>query len=139
MNLYILDTDILTHFQKGHAVVTRRARALAPAQLAVSIISAEEELIGWYTKVRQAKSADQLAIAYERMTEAIRFLATVQLVSYSVAAIRRYEQLRNSLRRLSKNDLRIAAIALEGGDTVATANIRDFQQTPGLMVEDWSQ
>ena len=44
-----------------------------------------------------------------------------------------------SLRHVGKNDLRIAAITLEHASTVVTQNVRDFQQVPGLPVEDWSK
>jgi predicted nucleic acid-binding protein len=39
---------------------------------------------------------------------------------------------------MGKNDLRIAAIALEVGGVVATRNVRDFNQIKDLRVDDWS-
>jgi tRNA(fMet)-specific endonuclease VapC len=73
------------------------------------------------------------------MTQAVRFLVRFDILSFAEPAIVRYEQLRKSHRRLDKNDLRIAAIALDGGDRIATRNVRDFQQIEGLVVEDWSK
>jgi tRNA(fMet)-specific endonuclease VapC len=34
-------------------------------------------------------------------------------------------------------DLKIASIVLANQATLLSANLRDFQQVPGLQVEDW--
>ena len=39
---------------------------------------------------------------------------------------------------MGKMDLRIASIALSKGLTVMTRNLVDFEQIPGLNVEDWT-
>jgi hypothetical protein len=44
MTLRVLDTDILTLFQSGHAIVVRRVRSCPAQQLAVSIVSVEEQI-----------------------------------------------------------------------------------------------
>ncbi len=139
MNRLVLDTDILTLFQAGHPAVLRRAQTCSAGQLALTIISVEEELRGWYTRLRRAKKPDQLAIVYQRLTDAIRFFSRLEILSFPVAAIARYNQLRSSYRSMSKNDLRIAAIVLEQGDTLVTRNVKDFQAIAGLMIEDWSK
>src|SRR5437764_12371083 len=115
MSLYVLDTDTLTLYQAGHAVVVQRVQACSAAQLAVSVISVEEELTGWYTKLRRAKKRDQLASAYQRLTDAVGFLSRVRIMPFPEPAIDRYETLRKSHRHISKNDLRIAAIVFELG------------------------
>src|SRR5438105_526734 len=109
----VLDTDVLTLFQRGDPVVLRRVQAQPGEQLAITIISVEEELTGWYTRLRRTRKRDQLATVYQRFTDTVRFLAPKQILTFSEPAILRFEQLRAAHRRLGKNDLRIAAIALE--------------------------
>ena len=138
-NRYVLDTDILTLFERGDANVIRNIQSHPLDDLAITIISVEEQLTGWYTKLRQAKKTDELARAYGRMTDAVRFLVRFEVLTFSEPAIVRYESLRTVHRRLDKKDLRIAAIVLENGDTLVTRNTTDFQQIPGLSIVDWSK
>ncbi len=139
MSLTVLDTDVLTLYQRGDPAAVRRVLAHPLPQLAVTIISVEEELTGWYTRLRRARKRDQLAAVYQRFTDAIRFLARFQILTFPESAIVRFEQLRAAHRRLGKNDLRIAAIVLEQGGVLATRNVRDFRQIKGLALEDWSK
>jgi len=69
----------------------------------------------------------------------VSFLAAVQIQTFTEPAVLRYDGLRTSFRRMDKNDLRIAAIVLECGDTLVTRNTKDFQQIPGLQMVDWSK
>lgn len=139
MSLTVLDTDVLTLFQRGEPEVVGRVQALPLPQLAVTIISVEEELAGWYTRLRRARKRDQLAAVYQRLTSAVRFLARFPILTFSEPAIVRFEELRATHRRLGKNDLRIAAIVLEEGAVLATRNVRDFKAIKGLQMEDWSK
>jgi tRNA(fMet)-specific endonuclease VapC len=62
-----------------------------------------------------------------------------QLLTLSEAAFDHAERLLKMRLNVKKNDLRIAAIALEADATVVTANARDFARVPGLLVEDWTR
>ena len=112
---------------------------MSAAQLAAAVISVDELLTGWYTKVRRARKRDELARAYQHLADSVVFLCHFRILAFPELAIVRYEQLRASLRHVGKNDLRIAAITQENGGTVVTQNVRDFQQVPGLPLEDWSK
>jgi len=138
MSLVVLDTDVLTLYQLGDPAIVRGVQSLPLLQLGVSVISIEEELTGWYTRLRRARKRDQLARVYQRLTDSVRFLARFQILSFTEPAILRYEHLRAAHRRLGKNDLRIAAIVLEANATLATRNLRDFRQIEGLQIEEWS-
>jgi len=139
MNLYVLDTDILTLYQTGDDVVLGHVREQSWSGLAVSVISVEEQLGGWYTRLRRTKKREELAKVYQYLTDTIQSLARFHVLSFSVGAIRRYEELRTKRLNVSKNDLRIAAIVLEVGGRLATRNVRDFARIPGLDIEDWSK
>jgi tRNA(fMet)-specific endonuclease VapC len=129
MSVYVLDTDIMTLYQRGHPRVVRQVLAHPVTQLAIAVISVEEEL-------RQVRKREQLASVYQRLSEAIPFFARFQILSFTEPAIVRYERLRTAHRSVGKNDLRISAIALEHGATVVTRNSHDFKQVPGLTIED---
>ena len=101
-------------------------------ELALTIINVEEQLCGWYTRLRRAKKRDELAEIYERMTIAVRCYAGFKMLSFPAPAIARYEQLRAAHRNIGKNDLRIAAIVLHYGDTLVTRNVGDFQPIPRI-------
>src|SRR5262245_18584859 len=103
---YVLDTDIQTLYQRGNANVVRNVQSRPQDELAVTIISIEEQLSGWYTELRQAKKIDRLAQAYQRMTDAVRFFARFNILTFSEQAIVRYQGLRAAHRRLDKDDLR---------------------------------
>ena len=93
MTLYLLDTDILSLLQDGHRAVVKRVAQCPPNQVAISVISVEEQLSGWYRRLRQAKQPEQLAQTYERLAVAVRTLSRLQIMTYSVPAIHRYKLL----------------------------------------------
>jgi tRNA(fMet)-specific endonuclease VapC len=138
MALFVLDTDTLTHYRSGHPQICARVRACAPADLAATIISAEEQLTGWYTLLRQARQPAQVERAYARLAETIQFYAGLQVLPFTLTSITRYQQLLPLRLNIGRMDLRIAAIVLENAATLVTRNLRDFQRVPGLTIEDWS-
>jgi tRNA(fMet)-specific endonuclease VapC len=139
MSLYVLDTDTLQLYQDNNPKVVNRVRAVAPSERAISVVTVEEQLSGWYTQLRQAKDQERLAWAYRRLAASIRSLAKVQIVDFDEPAIRRYEQLKKPKLKVRKMDLRIAATVLELDAILVTRNVRDFRQVPGLRIEDWSK
>ena len=138
MSLYVLDTDILSLFQRGHPVVCQHVAARAPTDLTITVITVEEQLSGWYGLLRSTSRRDQLALVYQSLADSIPFLAKFRVLSFSETAMERFDRLAALKLNVRKMDLRIAAIALEHGTVVATRNVRDFQRVPGLAVEDWT-
>ena len=60
------------------------------------------------------------------------------ILPMTVPAIARFESLVKAKLNVKRNDLRIAATALEIGGTIVTRNRVDFGRVPGLVIEDWS-
>jgi tRNA(fMet)-specific endonuclease VapC len=139
MNLYALDSDILSLFERGDPTVKARCASVLRSNLCVTVISVEEILSGWYTLLRKAKARPQLARAYYRLAESVQFLGGLAILPFSEPAIERFEQLKSQRLGIRAPDLRIAAIALESQAIVVTRNLRDFRLVPGLACEDWSQ
>jgi hypothetical protein len=94
MTQYVLDTDILQLFQEGHAAVVSKVAAVAPSRRAISVVTVEEQLSGWYTQLRKARRPDKLAWAYRRLAANVRFLSRLQIFDFDEPAIRRCEQLK---------------------------------------------
>ncbi|GAB4457389.1 MAG: hypothetical protein OHK0029_17060 [Armatimonadaceae bacterium] len=138
MSLYILDTHIVTLFRASEPNIVRRIHETDLDQIAVTVISVEEQLDGWYRLLRRKNSPDQLSQIYDQIKTTVDILSLFNLLSFSVAAIQRYEQLQTLRLNIGKMDLRIAAIALELRAVVVTQNLRDFERVPDLVVENWA-
>lgn len=139
MSLHVLDTDILSLLQDRDTTVTARVASYRPEELAITVISVEEQLSGWYRRLRRAKKPVDLARIYDRLTATLTTLSRLRILSFSEPAIHRYKNLQSQRLNVGRMDLRIAAIALEHQASVATRNVRDFRRIPDLVVEDWSK
>src|SRR5262245_39272358 len=128
MNPYVLDTDSLTLLLRGQESLCLKAAAHDPAQLAISIITVEETLTGWYSQIRRAKKDDQRIRAYDALQQAVEFCGRVRILSFDEPASAKFHDLRAAKPRIGSNDLRIAAIALVQNAIVVTRNQSDFRQ-----------
>ena len=135
---FILDTDILSLYQHGHPKVGPAVDAHPIKSLAITVISVEEQVLGWLNAARQCKRSDRRAWAYRGLADAATSWERFEIMTYSEPAMLRYDQLRKVKLQIGGQDLRIAAIALEGGATVVTKNRADFARVPGLAIVDWS-
>ncbi len=138
MSLYVLDTDTLTLFQDGHPVLCSRVQSHPLTELAITVISVEEQLTGWYTKLRRTRRREELTRVYQRLARNVQFLAHLPILGFSEAAMTRYDQFKAMKLHVGKKDLCIAAITLEYQGILVTRNLQDFQRIPNLLIEDWS-
>ena len=84
MSLYVLDTDIVTLYRRGHEAVMRHALLHTPEELAITAITVEEQLSGWYALLRRAKTSADLTRIYDRRVETVMFLSGATLVTRNV-------------------------------------------------------
>jgi tRNA(fMet)-specific endonuclease VapC len=137
---YLLDTDTFSLYLGLHPpVVQAVARHVSQSdELAVAVITVEELWSGWAAVVAKARKPDELAKAYDRLTDTLNELRNWPVVSFPVSAVRRYADLKKQKLNVGANDLKIASIALETGAVVVTHNTRDFGRVAGLQVVDWA-
>ncbi|MBX9623451.1 MAG: type II toxin-antitoxin system VapC family toxin [Gemmataceae bacterium] len=138
MPLYALDTDTVSLFRDGHPRVVARVAAQPPADVRITAITVDEQVDGWLKYIRQATRPDGIERGYAELVKSVKALAKYPVLPYTPAAIAGYEALLKQKLNVDKNDLRIAAIALEFGAIVVTHNVRDFRRVPNLLIEDWS-
>lgn len=140
--MYLLDTDHITIIQSrtepefGHLMMAMMQ--YPPAAFHVSIVSFHEQVLGWHNYLQKAKSPEGFSRGYSMFESLIRDFSAMHVLPFDRAAIDRFDSLRAARVRIATMDLRIAATALERGFTVLTRNLVDFEQVPGLVVEDWT-
>ncbi|HTU19586.1 MAG TPA: type II toxin-antitoxin system VapC family toxin [Gemmataceae bacterium] len=138
MSLYLLDTDHVSLYQMGHPRIVQQILGHLQDQLAITVITVEEQLSGWQRSLRQARDNSRRAEVYRRMALAIEHLSGWSVIPFPLSALTRHADLLRQRLNVSSNDLKIAAIALEMSATVVTRNTRDFGRVAGLVYEDWS-
>ncbi len=139
MSLYVLDTDHVSLYQRNDPQVVSRIARMRYDEIAVTLITAEEQLRGWLKYIRRASTDERLVVAYSRLRTSLDYFCRIQLLDFDQEACSRYEGLRRQKIRIGTRDLRIAATALSVGAVLVTRNRSDFSRVPGLVLDDWSK
>ncbi|WP_375496799.1 type II toxin-antitoxin system VapC family toxin [uncultured Nostoc sp.] len=134
MTLWILDTDHVSLFQQLHPVVTRRINAANSEDIAITIITVEEQLRGRFNVIRKASSSDALLLAYVNLQATLEFFKNLRSLEFDEYAINCYEDLIRQRIRIGTQDLRIAAITLSVNGILVTRNRKDFEKVPNLRL-----
>ncbi|MBW4688503.1 MAG: type II toxin-antitoxin system VapC family toxin [Komarekiella atlantica HA4396-MV6] len=137
MSLWILDTDSLSLFQRGNLEISRRLNIVNASEIAITIVTVEEQLRGRFQVIRRA-DADDLVSAYEKLQVTFDSLKSFNVLRFTPEAQALYTNLINQKIKVGRQDLRIAAIALSIDGILVTRNNRDFCQVPNLVLENWT-
>lgn len=138
MTIWVLDTDHVSLFQRGHPSVVKRVNSISARNLAVTVITLEEQMYGRLNQIKRAKNTDSLTEAYLKLRATVDYFNSIQLLDFDRVAYSYYLELLNQKIRIGTQDLKIGAIALSIKGILVTRNIKDFQKIPNLVFEDWS-
>jgi tRNA(fMet)-specific endonuclease VapC len=137
----ILDTDVLSIVQRADGpeydnLVERLDSA--DEEVAVSIVSFEEQMRGWLAFIARAKTANQQIKGYARLHALLEDFSTRPILDFDQPSALEFERLKASRVRVGTMDLKIAAISLAHDALLLSRNLTDFRKVPMLRVDDWS-
>jgi tRNA(fMet)-specific endonuclease VapC len=140
--MILLDTDHLTLLKypdstRGLRLNERLSALPAEEVVAVSIVSVEEQMRGWLAVIARERHASRQVFGYAELARLFDYFRAFMLLLFDERAAEQFDNLRVAKSRLGTMDLKIAAIALVNDALLLSANRRDFEQVPGLRVENW--
>jgi tRNA(fMet)-specific endonuclease VapC len=137
----ILDTDHVSILQEennpAYERLITRLDQYPPDEIAVTIISFQEQMQGWMAYLNQARKPSGVLRAYAELELLLRYYCTINLLPFDQDAQDRFAEFQKRKIRIATMDLRIACIALARGSKLLSRNLRDFRRVPSLSVEDW--
>ena len=138
--MILLDTDhlsiLLDERDSRHAPFLERLRGVDD-ELTIPIASIEEQLRGWLAKLHRERDPHRQIMPYARLVRVFKFLREWPILEWNQLAADEFLRLKSSRLRIGTQDLKIACIALAHDALLLSANLVDFEQVPGLNVEDW--
>lgn len=114
-HLSIMDQDNMEAFNLG-----RRLAAVPAGEVAVAIITYEEQMRGWLAYVARANTTARQIEAYGKLRQHVERFRDIPMLDYNAAAAAEFERLRETRVRVGTMDLKIAAIALANNATLLT-------------------
>jgi len=130
--MYLLDTDTLVYFLKGHDSVVRNFKACMNAPKAISVVTYGELVYGCH---RSQRAVGNLA-RVRRLAELYPLVDVTRAVMDSFAEMK--ATLSASGSPVDDFDLVIGCTALALNYAVVTNNARHFEKIPGLKVVNWT-
>jgi len=96
MSRFLLDTDTITLAQFGHVAVVANLARHSPADIALPVISLQEQMRGWLSRLSRLSTPPQLRDWYDRLVHRMfPVWRPYTLLSVTEAAILRFEHIRS--------------------------------------------
>lgn len=124
----LIDTSVLIDAERRNRSLSSN---LGDDERAISVITASELLHGMHL-AKDGSIRTRRAAFVEGLLSALEALPITMAVARIHAEV--WAELRSDGDLIGAHDLWIAATALSQGMAVATANVRDFERVPGLVV-----
>lgn len=139
---YVFDTDHLSLIQRngheGKRILTKLA-SIENLELAVTVITYEEQLRGRLSVISKAKTLDGQFLAYKGLFRLALDYQLIKIIPFTEAAVLEYQRLRKVYPRMGNMDLKIAAIVIINNSILLTRNTSDFGQIVELQFKDWTR
>lgn len=139
--MIILDTDHMSMLQYRDSpqafALQARLEVLPLEDVATTVLTVEEQMRGWLGLIHRYTHVHHQIGYYDRLITLLAFFDAWYVLPFDQHAADVFERLRQQRVRIGTMDLKIASIALVHNPTLWSGNLRDFQQVPGLHVEDW--
>ena len=128
---YLLDTNTCIAVMRNHVKVVQRLSAVSPGDCAISTITSYE----LHTGVEKCSQPDRERAKVDLL------LKTVQQLEFAAGAAQEAARIRAALesegQTIGPYDLLLAGHARSLALILVSANTREFNRVPGLIVENW--
>jgi tRNA(fMet)-specific endonuclease VapC len=133
--MYILDTNIISHFFRKHPNVVSKIALTDKSQIQTCSVVVAELLFG-----TRNHPAPLYGIQIEE--DYNRFFEIVNIKNWDFNSAKKYVEIKTKLKKSGKIvgdfDMMIASIAITNDLTLVTNNTKDFSNIDGLNTEDWT-
>ncbi len=141
--MIILDTDCLSLLNRERLLESSKLRhkleQFSPDELFTTIITFEEQLRGWMAFIAKAKTIEQQIYAYERLHRSLEAYRNPRVLDFDENAAKVFQDLKLNKIRIGSMDLKIASIAISQTAILISRNLKDFEEVPNLVVNDWTR
>jgi len=130
---YVLDTDTLIYFLKGHECIVEKVSMISRSDLAITIINHTELLYGAYNSTKKEQNLKKIQ----------DFLKEIKVLEFSTAASFLFAEQKAQLKKqgniLADMDLMIASIVLANDGVLVTNNVKHCEKIKKLNFENWTK
>ena len=86
MTLWIFDTDHATLFGQSNLQIVQRVSEVNPKDIAITIVTFEEQMYGRLNRIRRATSGDEIISAYASLRKTLNYLTDFELLDFDLDA-----------------------------------------------------